>query len=268
MIEQSLWSLAVQMVIGLYEAPKGLARLICDYHGPSILVMPITAIMILGALHEVRRGRRTVALMCLGYVGALALLAGGQGTSGRYLTPLLPWAFYYLVVGLAIVLVRVRRSYKRLPLQWVMLVAILGLLGAGLGKDIRDLVRIHLSPGPWTARDHWPEVYELNEWVQQNTKPTETVLLREASGVCYWSGRRTFEMNHRAPDLTGHLLERLDHTGADFLIIRKDRLDLDAFERASGGRLQAHAQVGRYAIYRRLAGARLKTGNGATIMPR
>jgi hypothetical protein len=151
------------------------------------------------------------------------------------------------MLGGITILVRVRRSFPRAPLQRVLLVVILALMGVGVGKDIRDLVRIHRSPGPWVARNHWLEVQALTEWVEENTKLSETILLREAVVVACWSGRLTFELNIRAPDLSQEVLAKLSVTRPDYFVIRDDRLDSAALEPAALPRL---TQVGRYTIYK------------------
>ena len=237
--------------LGLMALPRGMARLVVDLHGPSVALLPLFMVFLVGMIHDVRRGRMVPTCTVAGGGLALALLVGPQGTRGRYVLPLLPWVLYFGLMGGVIVIVSLRKWIPRKRLRQLTLVFILAIIGAGLGKDVRDVALIYRSEGPWILRHHWARVDALRRWVLANTSKGDILLAREDTVLCYWTRRRFMPLDKRSNDVIGDILRQLNMTNVKYLIVGDDEADKGALEKKIIPAYRRYVRIDRYTIYRR-----------------
>jgi len=240
-----------RVLVGLMALPRGMARMVVDLHGPSAALLPLFAIFLVGMIHDVRRGRMVPTCTVLGGGLALALLVGAQGTRGRYVLPLLPWVIYFALMGGAVTLVSLRKWLPRRRLRQLILVFILAIIGAGLGKDVRDLTIIYRSEGPWVLRNHWAGVDALRRWVSANTSEGDILLAREYTVLSYWTRRRFMPLRKHVDDVVGDVLRQLNQANVKYVIVCGDDMDTGALEAKIIPAYRPYAQVEGYTIYRR-----------------
>jgi uncharacterized membrane protein YhaH (DUF805 family) len=244
---------AGRLVAGLGHAPHALVRLVTDLQVLPAACLPVALVMALGMAHDLRRGRWALSGLCGGCVVLLALMAGPEGVARRYLLVLLPWAFYFLLAGAAVLFVALRRWQPRTrPGAWMVGVLVL-LAAANLARDVELVVRVRRSVGPWVEHRHWPKVRMLSEWVSRNTRPTDVALLDEPNVVHYATGRRAFDLEDNEMRDTDLLRRRIEQTRPDVVALTERIADVAALKATLAPDWAQAGRVSGYTVLRRAA---------------
>lgn len=172
----------------------------------ALLQALITLIIVLGFVLEVRRGEASeyyVALFFLSCVGYL-------WAQTRLVVPILPFAFYYLLVALDTLLRRGMARLQRVPpvvldKQRILLLLVCGvLLLSSLRGDLRR-VRYNLRYGLgqplavyYSDDPEWQHYLRAMEWIAENGSAESIVMCRKADLMYIVTGHLALEYPYSA----------------------------------------------------------------------
>jgi len=227
--------------------PEAACELLAELHAPPLACLPFMPIILIGMLHEIRRRRRLTVILGLGYTATLTIV-GRFAISDRYLLPLLPLVVYFFLWGCMILAVRLRAHWQRVNPRYALVGVAVVLTAVGLVKDIRDVVKIRRSSGPWVERRHWPEVFELHTWLAENTQPSEALALREHTVIAYWTKRRTYRLDDAGGEGAAASLAA---NRPDVLALEEDETVGAEVRGVIAQGFKEAGRVGPYVIYRR-----------------
>lgn len=137
---------------------------------PDLLNVLVLAIVLLGAVRSLRHLRIWDLYIGFYFAGIVAFRSPGMGiVQYRFLIPLIPFLYYYLLKGLiwtASLLSRHDDSWAKLAVAMMVTLTVLFSLGANL-QSWRELVRTRMT-----------DLTVGTRWISENTSPESTVLAR------------------------------------------------------------------------------------------